>query len=570
MNDLELIEQFKEKNKNISKFHITFYCKQYVLNNLDSDVVAAVKNVLRNSSSDFNDLELVWRYLAGTAKVCPICNKIFYKGKRACSSKCANALHKKHYHETCLQKYGCVSYVQTDDFKNKSKQSVLERYGVEHITQNNSIQEKIKNTNLKKYNVTSPLASQELREKGKQTCLRKYGVEYPTQSEICKEKRKQTNLERYGNEFAYLSESVRLKTKKTLRDNLLTELKFCKNYEDLNEEYIKSLIIDLNGQKYFDFTTCKEHFNVNCHIVCRIRNCFDISKEIQNHVSERSSSLAESNLFNWINTENKIHNDRSLIHPYELDIVLPDYKLAIEYDGVYWHNEDFRDKKYHLNKTTACENKGYTLFHIFDTDDIDIWKSMINGKLGLNKRIYARKCCVKEIDYKIAKLFCTQNHLQGGCPSKINFGLFYEDELIEVMTFGKSRFNKHYEFELLRLCSKKYYSIIGGASKLFKYFVKKYNPKSIISYANRRFSQGNIYNVLGFKYLNDSSPNYWYFKNSGDRHLLSRNQCQKHKLSKILDTFNPLLSEVDNMKLNGYSRIFDCGNLVYGWTNDNV
>ena len=143
---------------------------------------------------------------------------------------------------------------------------------------------------------------------------------------------------------------------------------------------------------------------------------------------------------------------------------------------------------------------------------------MISNKLKLNTKIPARKCQIKELKYKEVRNFLDENHLQGACTSKINLGLFYNDELVEVMTFSKPRFNRNYDFELLRLCTKKYISVIGGASKLFKYFTSK-NPGSIISYANRRFSNGNIYRQLGFKELKASNPNHpivedvrYYFK----------------------------------------------------------
>ena len=236
---------------------------------------------------------------------------------------------------------------------------------------------------------------------------------------------------------------------------------------------------------------------------------------------------------------------------------MPDFKLAIEYNGYYWHSK--KDKNYHLNKTELCNEKGIQLLHIFDFDDLDIWKSIISNKLGLNTKIYARKCIIKELEYKEVKDFLNTNHLQGTCPSKINLGLFYNGELVEVMTFGKPRFNKKYDYELLRLCTKKYSNVIGGASKLLKYFKEKYNG-SIISYANRRFSNGNIYKQLGFKELKKTEPNYWYVN---EDEILSRYQCQKHKLKNILEDFKPELSESENMTNNGYFRIYDCGNIVY-------
>ena len=205
------------------------------------------------------------------------------------------------------------------------------------------------------------------------------------------------------------------------------------------------------------------------------------------------------------------------------------------------------------------ENKGYQLFNIFDFDNIEIWKSMISNKLNLNRKIYARKCTIKELQYKDVKDFLNENHLQGSCATKINLGLFYENELVEVMTFMKPRFNSNYNYELIRLCSKKFTNVVGGASKLFKYF-REHFKGSVISYANRRFSNGKIYEVLGFKLLRTTEPNYFYCKKGK---VYSRYQLQKHKLKNILEVFDDNKSETQNLEDNGFLKIYDCGNLVY-------
>lgn len=131
------------------------------------------------------------------------------------------------------------------------------------------------------------------------------------------------------------------------------------------------------------------------------------------------------------------------------------------------------------------------------------------------------------------------------------------------MTFGKCRFNKKYEWELLRFCNKLGYHIPGGASKLLTYFERTYKPKSLISYADRRWSRGVLYEKLGFTLDHISSPNYWYFNDYATMELKSHVCFYKHKLSNILEKYNANMSEVDNMKMNGYKRIFDCGNLVF-------
>lgn len=163
-------------------------------------------------------------------------------------------------------------------------------------------------------------------------------------------------------------------------------------------------------------------------------------------------------------------------------------------------------------------------------------------------KIYARKCIIKEISVKEKNKFLNLYHIQGEDKSKVKLGLFFNDELVACMTFGKPRFNKNYQWELIRFASK--YKVIGGASKLLKYFEKQYKPESIITYADRRFSKGNLYNLLEFKLLSKTQPNYFYIKGN---EILTRYQCQKHKLQKLLgDKFDKDLTETENMLANRF------------------
>jgi len=280
-------------------------------------------------------------------------------------------------------------------------------------------------------------------------------------------------------------------------------------------------------------------------------------------IHSRSTSSGECELSDWITSlgSQVIKNDKKIIAPQELDIVILNKNLAIEYNGIYYHNSRSIDKNYHLNKTKKCEEKNIQLIHIFDSEWLnkkDIWKSIIRSKLGLIEKIYARKCTVGiENDVKI---FCEENHLSGQCNAKVKVGLRLNNELVSVMTFSRSRFNKNYEWEIIRLCSKLNHQIIGGASKMLKFFIETYQPKSIITYANRRYSNGNVYSKLGFTFKGNTEPNYFYCCGSK---ILSRLNFQKHKLKNQLDKYNENLTEEQNMQNNGYYRIYDCGNAVY-------
>lgn len=256
-----------------------------------------------------------------------------------------------------------------------------------------------------------------------------------------------------------------------------------------------------------------------------------------------------------------LSRDRKLLEGLELDIVIPDKKLAIEYDGLYWHNENVVSWDLHVKKTDQCEEHDYQLIHIFEDewrDKKEIVKSRISGLLGKNDRIFARRCEVRQVDSKTTTEFLNDCHIQGACSSKYHYGLYFENELVSLMTFGKSRFAKD-EFELLRFCNRLYTNVVGGASRLLKHFLQDHPEiKSITSYADRRWSKGNLYESIGFKKIHVTDPAYFYIV-TGIRE--NRVKYQKHKL--VANGADPNKTEHEIMKERKCPRIYDCGTIKY-------
>ena len=263
-----------------------------------------------------------------------------------------------------------------------------------------------------------------------------------------------------------------------------------------------------------------------------------------------------------------IHTYRDL--GFEIDLYMPDKSVGIEFNGSYWHSElqGKKDSTYHTSKTALCKEQNIQLIHIWEHD----WniaqalvKSRILAKLGVSERIYARKCVVKEINSSDANMFMDENHIQRACPASVRFGLFYKDKIVAAMTFGKPRYSDKYNFELLRYCSTKGFTVTGGASKLFAKFKSEHQSCAIISYSDRMWNTGALYERLGFVYSHSTKPAYHYTKD----YLRFENRVayQKHKLKDKLEIFDPLLTEWQNMQANGYDRIWDCGNDV--WTRSN-
>lgn len=505
---------------------------------------------------------------------CPNCGKNYLKfrtdiGKfrNYCSYACSryNEDVKKKREQTTYERYGDKFYHNIDKsrktrneryggwcdstYRDKVKKTLFERYGNENYVN----WEKAKETNNKKYGVDSPLMSSSIREKCKESFRMNHpGCNSPMDLPGVKEKLRISNRE---------------KSWRFIVDNPLVEPMFDHNF------YLN--VDDLNADDALQFK-CKKCGKIfsSWWYAGRARSCPTCFPNAgSSHVEKQIYEFIESINPNRFNVYNKKHINRQIIPPKEIDIVVCNKNdeplLLFEIDGLFFHSSEYmkKDVNYHLNKTIMCESKNLQLVHIFENEWVsnsEIVKSRIRNLLGsYDKTIFARKCLIKEVQKPESDMFIHHNHIQGVVNSSINIGLFYENELISMMTFSKCRFNKQYEYELLRFCNKIGYHIPGAASKLLKYFERKYNPSSIISYADRRWSTGKLYKSIGFTLNHISKPNYWYFKTSDSSKLYNRIKFQKHNLKKLLPKFDESLSEVENMVLNGYDRIFDCGNLVF-------
>ena len=287
-------------------------------------------------------------------------------------------------------------------------------------------------------------------------------------------------------------------------------------------------------------------------------------------IYKHQKSCLEQQLLDYYTQKNITVESRNTtcIGPKEIDLLFPSHQLGIEINGAYWHSEEFnKDRFYHLNKKQLANQAGIQLLHFWDWEIINQWDKVIdkiNSKLGLNSRVYARKLKAVILEQQSKHEFVSKYHMQNDCPSSINIGLADQhNQLLMVASFGKSRFNKSYQWELLRLCSMHGITIVGGASKLIKHFVDKYMQvdEKLISYCNKQFNTGEVYLKTGFQPLSDTPPGYCYVK--AGKYAGSRNQWQKHSLRQKLSIFNPKLTERENMQLNGYYRLWDCGQQVF-------
>jgi transposase-like protein len=295
-------------------------------------------------------------------------------------------------------------------------------------------------------------------------------------------------------------------------------------------------------------------------------------KEYEIEASRPWRSKSEIELFEWCQSSYPEYEwrstDKKIINPFEIDIVNHDKKIAIEYCGMYWHGEFFsgKPKDYHFKKFQMCQERGYKLLTIFESDNEEKVKSLLNTIHGKNERIYARNTKISEIDSSTSRKFNEEHHLSNSIGAKHHIGLFHDGALVMVGSFGKSRFNKKIAYECARMTSHSKYTVVGGASKIFKFFIETYKPQSLLTYADLRFGNGNVYEKCGMAFSGYTEPNYWYFHKNNPKQVYSRVKFQKHKLPELLEKFDPNLTEYENMKNNKWDRIWDCGNALYVWS----
>lgn len=220
--------------------------------------------------------------------------------------------------------------------------------------------------------------------------------------------------------------------------------------------------------------------------------------------------------------------NRTILAPLEIDFYCPDYKIGIEFNGTYWHSSVFKDKNYHFDKSKEAEKLGIRLIHIYEHEWDDerirpIIESMLKIAFGkIDSRIYARNCEIREISNAEARPFNNANHLQGHRNAQVTYGLFYNGNLVQLMSFSK---HKKYEWEIIRGCPGSNNIVIGGVSRLFKHFIKEHDPNQVFSYADFNKFDGSGYLNLGMEFIGYSGPDMsWII----DGYVVHR-QPSKHK-----------------------------------------
>lgn len=521
--------------------------------------------------------------------------------------------------ETSLDKYGTEYPIQSEVVKNKIKSTNLERYGVECVFASKDIRKKAQETYYNKTGYFEPWSNPDVIHKAEQTNLERYGVRRPMQGQLAKDKFAQTSLERYGTSNPMQSEEIQARIRKTNLERYGSECylsseecktklndamqsKYGVSYYSESESYrLKSM---LDPSKIDEFNRFKQ--NPSEYIsryesspsLRQLSNDLGISDTTAGqHVYKFGLedkiklvySYMEDGVYQFIhNLDPTIHierNTKKYITPKELDLYLPEFKIGIECNPTATHNStvsifnaDPIKYDYHRLKSEECMKKEIFLFHIFGyewTHKREIIESMIRNLLNrCEHKIYARKTTVRLVDSTVSRNFLNTNHRQGASTSSVNLGLYYNDELVSLMTFGKMRTSIGTSsnedltdcWELVRFCSKLNTSVVGGASKLFKHFIDNYHPVRIRSFSDIAHTRGRLYDTLGFKCIRTSEPGYVWVNTKTDV-AYHRMNAQKQNIKKFLhdDSIDLSKSEREIMESHGFVRVFDSGVDVWEW-----
>lgn len=472
--------------------------------------------------------------VVNTPVMCPVCgnptNWLPVKKRYAiyCSVQCAN---------TDKNVWSVIDDNQKHEIIEKRKQTNVIRYGSSNYLSSDSGRQKTLSTLKERYGVVNVSQIPEVQTKKIETSIERYGVDHPSKSQSIKNKIKETNNVRWGRDSwsqKHLSDDVisKLNDKEWMYDQHITK-----------KRTIARMSVDLE--------------NVDGTTIGRYLKQHNIPVLINGN-GGRSSQ--EDKILGFLDQHNikYVANDRTIIYPKEIDIYIPEHNLAIEVCGIYWHGDWRLDKTYHLDKLKACATKGIKLINLWDVEVDNKWdiiKSLILHNCGItnNRRIYARKCSVDTANNQRKKEFLNRYHIQGNGPGSLTLGLFNKQEMVAVATFVK----KKGELVLNRYATK--YHVIGGLGKILKNIQLIYSMP-IVTFADRRVSNGKLYERLNFTKIAVQPPNYHYVVN---KKIINRAQFRRKYLQERLKTFDPSKTEFQNCDANGIVRLWDCGLIKY-------
>lgn len=454
--------------------------------------------------------------------------------------------------ETNLLKYGKKSYLATDECIARAKKMAMELYGVDHFSKSEEIINKAKETSIERYGSLFQ-KTKEWKDKVKNVCLQKYGVDSVAKVDEIRKRHINTLIERYGVDSPLKDATIKEKAKETLRRNYGVD------------SALKSPILMARMKK-----TCLEKYGNDC----AMRSGEVKTRSMQTRIDKYGTLVSnlgktQREMTTWLNSFGfNFKPDVVILEGKELDLYDPEQNLALEFCGLYWHNENSpspRTRSYHHDKWKRCRDKGIKLLTIFDDEWRDrkgICESLILSKLGIfNRRLQGRKCEVKQISKNEMNSFCDLHHLQGANKlSRVCFGLFHGEEMVGAVDLGNHHRRKDKgALVLTRLCFMPGVNVVGGASKLFRACTEwcaSNGIEKIVSWSDNRYSDGGVYGKMGFKMAGELPPDYYYVYIVNPKRRISKQSQSKKKSECPSD-----MTELEWANSRGLSRIWDCGKI---------
>ena len=466
-------------------------------------------------------------------KTCPMCGtKVLwnktddFKGCKKCNQIVATQKRK----ETMIKRYGSPTTMQSKELSSKAKQTLKTKYGCDNPMKCKAIQEKAAATNMQRYGAKNPMSNPDIAKKSadsraenmdlivqhiKDAWIKKYGVDNVSKCPEIIDKMTDTFMKRYG-------------------------VKRAIDVPEFRQKMIDTMI---------------ERYGVPWYVQ---------SEEYRSDDHFRISKINEA-FGNMLDRNNITFETEYRLEFYNYDFCIPGSKILVEIDPTYTHNiignhwnKKGIEKSYHLNKSKVAQKYGFQCIHVFDWDDWDKVMNLLKPK----KTIYARNCNIVKVFPDVTDDFLDENHIQGTCNGQdISLGLVYHGKLVMLMTFGKPRYNKNYAAEILRFATLSGCRVVGGASKLFKYFIHTFEVESIISYCDLSKFNGTVYEQIGMKYLRSTLPQEVWSRNT---ERITANLLRQRGYDQLFDTSYGKGASNDKLMLeNGWLPVYDCGQSVY-------
>lgn len=483
-------------------------------------------------------------------KTCRICGKVFtkdwdsvvqYNETEVCSQKCRS-----------IMNYGVAHPMQCKEVQEYHKAAMKAKYGVESPLQSPEIKQKAIESNRMKFGVDCVLSSPEIRRKCNQTMTEKYGAPYSLQSEIIKNKIVTTCVERYGVANIMQSTEIKQKVKATCMQkygapNAMQNLAIQEQVQAKRREHMPEILEKIKQ-------TCLEKYGVPYYLA--LPGCGTKGTTLSKTNMQFAAKLVEANIDCKLE---KVLGTR----PFDIELVGRDIVLEIDPSythspiGTHWCSKGIA-ADYHKIKSDLAKQYGYRCIHIFDWDDQD----KIIQMLKPTRRLYARNLEIWVITPEEGNQFLNDYHLQGSCRGQtLYLGLVQDGILHQLMTFGKSRYDHKYNIELLRLCTRPGYQVVGGASRLLHYARHVYNLEKIISYCDLAKFNGDVYEAIGMRLLRTTPPQEIW---SRGKKKITANLLRQRGYDQLFGTgYGKGTSNEELMLEHNWLPVYDCGQAVY-------